>query len=304
MSTKSSTSKEQGSGSTLGALANNALETRADDAPNSLENSAGEFSTISDFWVGSAPFFESTLFVLPSPDVADPTAEQGEESPFSNKTRVLFFDFAGNRVNQIEVCFLKGEIGVLPLDTFLESCSLTAGFRQGRIVVQSEIPCKHLIALKYGSSEVILAPATVVSGDLGGFVPVLLGDNRSSVLYLLNQSEAHSPIRCRFFMGSRTPEIEVNLAPLSVSPLLIDGQGVHGITEGISFDPLLSSSPLQTERGSGIEPYSSHADTPGSKIGKLTQGYLRISVPKGSRISMQLLEFSQEDRGSRLVSTL
>ncbi|MCB0310825.1 MAG: hypothetical protein KDD42_06305 [Bdellovibrionales bacterium] len=167
----------------------------------------------SHFWVSSYPFFEASLFVASDP------ASQAQQS-----TQLYLYDCDGAPVNEVEVNFPAGQLGIVELDQFLGQCKLEAGLKHAHLHVVSEAGGKHMLRIHGGSSACMLGPAQEVSQLRSCFFPVLLANERNALVTLVNYGRSDSLVRCRMYVGKRVPEVRINVPALGSRVLSIPAE--------------------------------------------------------------------------------
>ncbi len=200
--------------------------------------------TASHFWATSTPHLRTSVLIAPPP--------LGTE----HRSHLKIFDSGGNLCNEIDVTFPAGQTGCVELAPLLNGVRLESGMLHGHVEVASEFTTKH--ALQYfdrGAFGVVESMAEL-SADHGVFFPLTVSDERLHLLAFTNGGSEVAQVRCRFFIGSRMPEV--------VYTLQGNGSGVICIEEEFAeYIPLLE--------------------------GKEIQAYTRLTT-KGAQVGVQLIE--------------
>ena len=221
----------------------------------------------------------------------------------------------------------------MPLDAFLESCKLESGFRQAQALVRSQSLVQHLCAVRLHDSEGLFSAAIRIDEGSGDFLPVTICRSRSLMLGLLNLTSRESEVRCRLYVGVRSPEVSVTLPPGGTRMLCIDGQGGMGLTDAVLRGKEITASPAASDvavgrdtagresGGRGIsKPLSSlvagraeagrfenalrgQSSSPAVPEEPAVQGYLRFTVADGGEVAVQVMEIHESDTDLRLLQT-
>lgn len=171
------------------------------------ENMSAEDTAISRFWISSYPFFTTTLFVLPPPVWHHPSGTR-------SGTALTLFDADGGVVNEVRLQFAPGEVGCLDLDPLLGACKLESGMKHGTLLLCSPAGTAHYCRLSQEDKMSVLGELVPLQCDRAIFLPVSFGEHASSLLVLANFSSGEeAKIKCRLFLGSKNPEIELSVPP-------------------------------------------------------------------------------------------
>ncbi|MDC0358234.1 hypothetical protein OAO01_05400 [Oligoflexia bacterium] len=159
----------------------------------------------SHFWVCSFPFFETTLFILP------PVCSEESSCTSTFESLVSFFDADGSLINEVSVVVPKAEIGVLEVDQCMGSCKLEGGLKHGHIVVTSAPGSKHFCRMHTGEGAALLGEPTVLQKEQSNFFPLTFSEEKSSFLCVVNHGEEEAHLKCRLFLGKRTPDFSCSV---------------------------------------------------------------------------------------------
>lgn len=149
-------------------------------------------------------FFISSRHIQTALVIAPPP---GDDPQAKVECRASFFDSDGAKCNQVTVRFPAVSVSVLEVEPFIESCKLESGVRHGRVAV--EIPAGCGFSLRYQTTDgaVISEAPLRLSSERSAFFPVVLDPERMVCVALMNQDTAPAEVRCRLFLGKRSPEI-------------------------------------------------------------------------------------------------
>lgn len=230
------------------------------DSIEHLEEEANEVR--SSFWVCSDSHFATTLYIAPCQ--ANAQANLGQFSVLS------FYDSDGNLFNKARSKFSSTHVGALELDMFMGSCKLESGLRHAQLVVQSPVGTKHFSSIATGGRVLISGDPQIITAEHQEFVPLLLSEDRVAFVVLMNQSVEEQLVKCRMFIGSRTPDSEITIPAMGVR--ILD---------------------LNAEFGDFVE------------AGERRQAYLRFSVSGGSgSVGAQLYERSVNEQQHQYYSSV
>lgn len=175
-----------------------------------------EQGSIFHYWVCSNPFFETTLFLVPAADCP--------HSDLSNGASVSLFDPDGDAVNELEVQFPAGTVGVVELNSLFGSSKLEGGFKHGHMVVRAAKGVKPLCRLNTRNQAAVLGEPRQLSAGRSSFFPLLFAESRSSFLALVNCGTEETTIKCRLFCGKRIPETDCLIPGLGARIISIEDE--------------------------------------------------------------------------------
>lgn len=218
------------------------------------------------FWVSSSPFFETVLFL--SPGLAPQDAEAASIS--SVNYSVKLYDADGALVNEIAYQVAPTQVGILELHTLMEAVKYESGIKHGWVDVVSECPSKIYCRLHARSVATLMGELHSIGSQQRVCFPLSLGQHRSSYLAVVNFSKETSAVRCKLFVGKRSPEILLSIP------------------------------------GSGSRLISLDAEFPEYKelTESIVQGYVRVSPRSDSPFGVQLIERSEGSKDDGLFGTL
>lgn len=217
----------------------------------------------SRFWVSTFPHFETTLFILP-PRLAEP------DETADNSSQVTIYDSDGEVINELNVS-RSDQCNVLELDQFLGACKLESGLKHGQVELSSPAGTRHFCRIHGGESASFLGEPVSMSKGQSCFFPLLLNENKSSFLCIVNHESSELRAKCRLFYAKRNPEIDCIVPP--------NGSRVYSI---------------ESE-------FSDYFDL---KEGKLQQAYLRISSRSEGVFGAQLMERSDTEKGRGVFTSV
>jgi len=196
-------------------------------------------------WICSSSFFESVLFL---------------HSRSGNPFTLHLYDADGELINKLSLNFPASQIGAIEVCDLLEGCKLESGLKHGHAVISGSE--KDLVACRIQSREhgAMLPICHEFRLDQALFYPITVCDERSYILPLTNFGKAPMQVRCRLFLGKRTPEVMVTLPPLASRIISIS-----------------------SDFAEFLEPFA----------GKQTQCYVRLTSKDSAPIGAQLIERCQ-----------
>ena len=213
-------------------------------------------------WVGSSQLFQTSLFFVPGP--RDPS--------ISSELRLNVFDCDGVLANKLDIAFPLGKVGIVETEALLESCKAEGGFPHAHVVVETAAPYRVISRITTNDSAAILGRPQQLSASQGGFFPVTLGEERKSLLTLVNSGDSESIVRIRLFVGNRVPEVFCTI-PARGSRIL----GVEG-----EFDNFIDRKKLPEDE----------------------QAYLRLTTRSDSSVYCNLIEHLSAVRSHGLFTSV
>ncbi|NLF26069.1 MAG: hypothetical protein GX589_10495 [Deltaproteobacteria bacterium] len=184
---------------------------------------SGAVGEVSDFWVCTYPFFKTTLFILPSFELAEGALEL--------TSAVAVFDPDGEKINEASVSFSPGSVGTLEVDMLLGACKLEAGLKHGHLRVVSPPGCRHLCRIYARERGAIMGEPQQIGAGQAGFFPVVFGTDRFPYVALVNHGSNSAVVKSRLFCGNRTPESEY----------LVPAMGARIVALAAEFDEYVQS---------------------------------------------------------------
>lgn len=153
-------------------------------------------SSLSHFWVGSYPYIETTLFLVPTLPLTAPT------SP----VRLSLFDADGNLANEATLEFPRGQSGAIELENLMGACKQEAGFRHGHLVVETPAGSSAFVRMHTREGAALIGEPAIVDSSRSNFFPLTVDEGRSYYLAVVNQSANPAALKCRLFCAKRSPE--------------------------------------------------------------------------------------------------
>ena len=153
---------------------------------------------IAHYWVVHSPYLESELFIT-----------KGSESASSAK--LWLFDCEGQLSNEMVIDHPLGESAVVELGSLMQGCRLKSGLSFGHLVVESSVGGGSLCRIHNNDSASILSSPRCVTEDNAAFLPISLGEERHSMLCLVNSSEEPTALTIRLLVGKRSPEVVMSV---------------------------------------------------------------------------------------------
>lgn len=177
----------------------------------------------SHFWVARPPFFSSTLLLA---------CEEGEGRV---TTTLTLFDVEGVQVNEVEVEFPAGEVGIVELEPFSAALKTQGGVAHGHLAVSSPVGTRHLCRQSIGGSTAMMQDPIMIKGRESSFIPLIIGAQREHQVVLVNASPEAAQVLVRLFYANRAPEWTVNI-PANASKLISLEQELLNTSEDTSWE--------------------------------------------------------------------
>jgi hypothetical protein len=230
------------------------------------ERSRSSLRSSAQFWVSSSPFFESVLFLTPS--LVPNELYLGENNVYNYLIKL--YDSDGALVNELNYSITPFQLGVIELHNLMEGMKYESGIKHGWVDVVCERPSRMFCRLHAKSVATLMGELQPIGGQQRVCFPLTLGENRSAYLAAVNFSKEPSAVRCKLFIGKRSPEI------------------------------------LFTVPGSGARLINLDAEFPDYKEleGPALLGYLRVSPRNDSPFGVQLIERIEGSKEEGLFGTL
>lgn len=207
---------------------------------------------VSNLWVSSYPFQEPTLCFLPCASKAE-----------RHNVALHVFDPDGECINRLEV---EGPGLPTPLyiDPLLGGSKWEGGMKHGSIKVVTT-GFRPYVRMKYSQKIVISCPGLLLSADRTGGFPIRLKEGNKTLLAVTNRDSAPASIRCRFFIGSRAPELLIGVPAhgsrvFGLDHLFAELVGERKDREGIGYIRLSTKS----EKGVHLTMFESCTQAAGS----------------------------------------
>jgi len=218
------------------------------------------------FWVASSPFFETTLFFSSS--------LIRQESQNSNISlinyQVKLFDADGEIVNEVEYSVPPTKLGTMEVHNMMEAMKYESGLKHGWLSVESEHPSKVFCRIHARNTATLMGELLPIGAQQRVCFPLSLGEHRSSFLAVVNYSKENAAVRCKLFVGKRSPEVLFT----------VPGAGARLINLEAEF-------PEYKEAGAGA-----------------ILGYIRVSPRNDTPFGVQLVERIEGSKEEGLFGTL
>lgn len=214
---------------------------------------------VSHYWVATYPYFETTLFV---------TSAAGMPR---SATRIFLYDSDGAEVNRASIEFASGQVGILELDQFLGRCKLESGLKHAHLEVISGPGSRHQCRVHNAQGACLLGEGLQIDLEQSGFFPVLLGEGRSSMVAFVNHRHEEASVRCRLYVGKRSPETDILLPPMGTR----------------IFDLCAEFGNVSAQGGPRVMP-----------------GYARVSTLASNEVGAHLIESVQTEQERRLFTSV
>lgn len=158
-------------------------------------------------WAATYPFIDSVLFIsqasLPPGSGHLPTVD----------AIIQAFDPDGDCINEIFLNVPLTPVCAFPVDQFLESCKLEGGIKHAHLVVRTNLQSRVLCRLQSNQGAVLLGEPTKIFGEQATFFPIQVSANQTTIFPLLNYGNTPAVVRCRLYIGKRSPETSLVIPP-------------------------------------------------------------------------------------------
>ena len=158
----------------------------------------------SHFWISSYPFFESTLMLVPGAAHTLDAPKPIETRRMSVTMRV--YDSDGAEVNNARLEFPCGEIQLFEVEPLLGACKLESGLKHAHLAVSAAPDTGVYCRMHTRESAALLGEPLEVSAVQGAFFPLSFAADRSNLMCIINCGDSEAILRCRLFVGKRSPE--------------------------------------------------------------------------------------------------
>lgn len=156
------------------------------------------------FWVSTAPFFKTELFVVP--------AFNTEAEVYHNaEADIVIYDPDGAKINSVTVEFGKGKTGLLELDPLLGGCKSESGLQYAHLEIDTDLEVRACCRMKTAEKAALMGEPRFLAGLHSVFYPVAITAEGAPFLGLINTGDELVNVRCRLFCGKRTPETDINI---------------------------------------------------------------------------------------------
>lgn len=153
----------------------------------------------SRFWVSSGPFFYTTLFLVPPADTS------------ANGFSVIeLFDVDGKSAGVTRVKSSGGTL-MIELSQLMTGCKEESGLHYGQLVIRSPHGFSHYCRIHNENRALLVPPIHYCQSGLPLFSPLTVGAGKDTFLGLINTGNEEAVLRCRFYYGRRTPEIDCRI---------------------------------------------------------------------------------------------
>jgi hypothetical protein len=173
------------------------------DVPQ-VEVPASPQLTENHFWISSYPFFESTLLVVPSAAATLDAQKPLEGQRLAVQMRV--YDGDGELINDAQLEFPSSDIQFFELEPLLGACKLESGMKHAHLVVTAPSGTGVYCRMHTRESAALLGEPVLVDTTQGTFFPMTFASDRSNLLCIINRGAQEAVLRCRLFVGKRSPE--------------------------------------------------------------------------------------------------
>lgn len=211
------------------------------------------------FWALVEPLERAVLRLFP---VAKGAAITGS---------LKFYNSSGLCVNECAIACRPGQLVHLPLESFLDECETESGLRHAHVVLESSVECNGELEMSSRARTFFMPPLAQMDEQQPRAVPLLLAREQRHVVAIVNPNDVQCSVKCRLYVGSRTPE-EVCLIPPRATVL---------VSPEVMFSPVLRE--FQQEE---------------------LQAYLRIATRSPKSLGVQLLEERTFESGDKVYGVI
>lgn len=157
------------------------------------------------FWVASSGLFETSLIFYSSPNQKKEHIAQG-----------LLYDSDGNHVNSLEYSFHSDKASVFEISSLMEGVKYEAGLKHGILDLKVSADMNVICRLHSHSAASLLSSLHELGRNEKAFLPLRFSTDTKIIAAVVNLSKEVNQVRCKLFIGKRTPEINLDLPPQSV----------------------------------------------------------------------------------------
>lgn len=161
-------------------------------------------------WVSASPYFESVLLIAADPDRG------------GGSVQLSLFDASGEPVNEVEVQYPADAPYLLALEPLMGDCKLESGIRHGHLVVEHDESVVVLHRLQAKESAVLQGPPALVTEAAATFFPIIMAPDICSFLCAINLDQQDQRLRCRLFIGNRSPDVVVSVPARGSSLVMLE----------------------------------------------------------------------------------
>lgn len=222
-------------------------------------------------WVCCAPFFETTLLVIPGGGSPTGLSKPEASPPAPSFFTFRMFDSDGLLFNEAQAQFPVGKVSIVELDPLMAACKFESGLKHAHLEVHCPVEAQCICRVHSGEGACIMGKPVELSNTRRSFFPVTFAQERFTFLSLINHGEVEASVRGRFFCGNRSPEALWAIAP--------HGSRLVGITSE----------------------FAEYVDVTG---GQQLQAYIRLSLRGDYTVGAQLIDRSLGAKNGNLFSVI
>lgn len=218
------------------------------------------------FWVASSNFFETSIIFYPLPYRSN---ESGHDKDTFEAEGELY-DCDGTLVNTLKYSFDVGKVTVLELSALMEGFKYESGLKHGIMVLKTGRNVGVQCRLHSHSAASFLGELKEVGKADRTFLPLRFSEGSKTLLSLVNLSKDLNQIKCKLFLGKRSPEISLSLPK----------QGVRLVSVNSEFTEAIESKHI------------------------MAAGYLRVSSKNDLPFAAQIVECLEGKANESVFSTI
>ena len=252
------------------------------------------------FWAPVEPLDNSTLIVSPLKRSEGITG------------LLRFYNSNGTLVSESSIAARHGQLAQLPLSAFLDGCETDQGFRHSHLELITSCECQGEIQFSSRLRSSFLTAAHRLSERESRAVPLTLSTNSRHVVALINPHDVQCVVKCRLFVGTRSPE-EVCLLPphgtVLISPEVLYASVINDLNKKKNTERSVGGQGAQKRSGSRDAskraPHGRHFSGPMQGRNDALQAYLKLTTRSGKSLGYQILEersFGQDGRTYGVLS--
>lgn len=253
----------------------------------------------SHFWVTSYPFCDAMLFLCSQhheSEAGDGALDVDQNSP----VLLRLFDSDGGVVNELEISSEVGAPIALELDQLLERCKLESGLRHGHLMVEHQPNVRATCRLQNRGGAVLTSASSPVYEDHAMFSPVILSEDRSSMITLVNFGPVEAQVRIRLMFGSRSPDTIRHVAPFGANVVCLEQEFIEELKNSFGKPKKILHAAHGQSEGAG----SDSADFVKQPLFPETRAYVRVSVRNEQTVGVQLIESTERGEQGNMFTAV
>lgn len=158
-------------------------------------------------WTIAEPLERSILRVYPTQRGADISGY------------IRFFNPRGVCVSECTIASRPGQLVQIPISSFLDECETDSGLRHAHAELVTTKQCSAELEMSSRTRSLFMPALHRIDDREPRALPIVLSGSYQHVFAIVNPNDIQCSVKCRLYVGSRTPE-EVCLLPPRMTVLL------------------------------------------------------------------------------------